>query len=370
MNRRFFVAALAAATLAPFSSIHPARAQKMPAPMPMAKPDPQMKAVLDSLASLHPKPIEKLSPAEARKQPGPPDAVKALLKKEGKSAAPEAVGSVKDTMIPGGDGAMIPVRVYTPSGTGPFPVAVYFHGGGWVISSINGYDSSCRALCNAANTVIVSVGYRLAPENKFPAAHEDCYAATQYVMSNAASMGGDPAKVAVVGESAGGNLASAVCLMAHDRGGKMPVYEVLVYPVTDTSLAYPSVEENKNAKPLNKAMLVWFVGHTVKSDADKANKYLAIIKNPNLSVLPPTTIVLAQIDPLRSEGEAYAKKLEAAKVPVRMRLYKGVTHEFFGMTAVVDKAKDAVAFAAEGLKAAFAGGAKRGAAVPAAPATR
>ena len=174
-------------------------------PLAAAPPpaDPQMKAVLDSLAALHPKPIETLSAAEARKQPGPPDAVKALLKKRGQSIAPLPVSAVQDRTVPGQSGA-IPARVYTPEGTGPFPVVIYFHGGGWVIANINAYDASCRALCRDAKAVVVSVGYREAPEHKFPAAHEDSYAATQYIMKNADQFGGDPNRVAVAGESAGG----------------------------------------------------------------------------------------------------------------------------------------------------------------------
>ena len=320
--------------------------------VPPAPPSPQMKAVLDSLAALKPKPIEKLTPAEARKQPGPPNAVMALLKKQGKPTTPEAVGSVKDTTVPGLAGS-IPVRVYTPAGSGPFPVLVYFHGGGWVIAGINAYDSSGRALANAAKAVVISVGYRSAPESRFPAAHEDSYAATQYIIKNAAKFGGDPKKVAVGGESAGGNLATAVCLMAKDRKGAMPVYQLLVYPVTDSSLAYPSVEQYAKAKPLNKAMLPWFFKYTLKKPSDAKSKYLAVVKNPNLRGLPPATVINAEIDPLRDQGKAYVAKLKAAGVPVRYKLYPGVTHEFFGMTAVVDAAKDAVQFAAQGLQTAF-----------------
>ncbi|MBC7804733.1 MAG: alpha/beta hydrolase, partial [Akkermansiaceae bacterium] len=270
-----------------------------------------MKAVLQSLAELKPKPIDKLSPAEARKQPGPPDAVKRTLKKQGKPLTPEPVAKVEDTNIPGATGE-IPARVYTPSGDGPFPVIVYYHGGGWVIAGINAYDASCRALCNAAGAVVVSVGYRLAPETQFPGQHEDSYAALQHVMKNAATMGGDPKKVAVVGESAGGNLATAVCLMARDRKGMMPVHQVLVYPITDTRLNTPSYEINKNAKPLNKPMMAWFVKHTISKPADKNSPYLAVLRNPNVSGLPPATIITAEIDPLLSESKAYADKLKAA----------------------------------------------------------
>lgn len=345
LNRRLFVVAAVAAW-----GFVPAALQAAP-----PAPDPQMKAVLTSLAELKPKPIEKLSPAEARKQPGPPDAVKRTLQKQGKPITPEPVASVKDMQIPG-PGGNIPVRVYMPAGADastPLPVLVYFHGGGWVIASIAAYDSSARALANAAGALVVSVGYRYAPENRFPAQHEDSYTATQYVMKNAASMGGDPKKVAVAGESAGGNLATAVCLMARDRKGMMPVHQLLVYPIADTRTNTPSYRINANAKPLNKPMMQWFLKHTIAEPDDANSKYLAVLRNPNVAGLPPATIIGAEIDPLASEGKAYADKLKAAGVPVRYRMYTGVTHEFFGMGAVVDKAKDAVAFAAEGLKADF-----------------
>lgn len=167
-----------------------------------------MKAVLRELARLNPVPLNKLTPTQARKRPGPPDAVKAVLQKQNKPTTSEPVAKVENLTVPGPNGNAIPVRVYTPEGTGPFPVLVYFHGGGWVIASIQAYDSSCRALANAAQCVVVSVGYRQAPEYRFPAAHEDSYAATQYVMNNTAKFGGDPRRVAVGGESAGGNLAA------------------------------------------------------------------------------------------------------------------------------------------------------------------
>ena len=315
-------------------------------------PDPQMKAVLDTLKSLSGKPIDKLRPALARVQPGPGDAVKALLTEQDKSTAPEPVGMVQSRMVPGPAGK-VPVRIYTPEGDGPFPVVVYYHGGGWVIASIDAYDSSCRALCNAAKAVVISVGYRQAPEHRFPAAHEDSYAALQYIMKNAGEYNGDPAKVAVAGESAGGNLATAVCLMAHDRGGLMPVYSVCVYPITDTNTNTPSYKTNAKAVPLSKPAMEWFFKYTISSPADLSNKYLAVLQNPDVKYLPPTTVITDEIDPLMSEGKAYADKLKAAGVEVRYKNYDGVTHEFFSMTAILDKAKDAVAFAADGLKSAF-----------------
>ncbi len=304
------------------------------------KPDPQMKAVLDQLKALGGKPIEKLSAAEARKQPGPPDAVKALLKKRGQSIAPQPVAKVEDRTVPGQGGA-IPARVYTPDGAGPFPVVVYIHGGGWVIANINAYDASCRALCNDAKCVVVSVGYRQAPEYKFPAAHEDCYVATQYIMRNADQFGGDPKRVAIAGESAGGNLATAVCLMAKARSGLMPIHQLLVYPITNYAFDTPSYRENANAKPLNRPMMMWFFSKYLRTPADGRSPLVSPLRAPSLGGLPPATVINAQIDPLRSEGKAYADRLRAQGVPVCYRLYPGVTHEFFGMRPVLDKAKAA-----------------------------
>ena len=319
--------------------------------------DPQMKAVLISLMELKPKPIEKLTPAQARRQPGPADAVKRTLQKQGRSTVPEAVGSVMDTTVPGPAGR-IPVRVYKPitSNSDKLPVLVYFHGGGFVIAGVQAYDSSCRALANAAKCMVVSVDYCYAPEHRLPAAHEDSYAATQWVMNNVEKWGGDHSRVAVGGESAGGNLATDMCLMARDRGGKMPIYQMLVYPLVDftpASANAPSVRANAYAKPLNRAMLGWFGGYALPRKSFAFNPLASPLKRANLRGLPAATVVLAEIDPLLSQGEAYVRKLRASGVPVRAKLYKGVTHEFFGMGAVINQAKDAVNFAAEGLDSAF-----------------
>jgi acetyl esterase len=317
------------------------------------QPDPQMKAVLDELAALNPKPIETLEPAEARKQPTPADAVKKVLEKQGKSTDPEPVGNVADQKIPGPK-EELPVRVYTPKGDGPFPVLVYFHGGGFVIATVDTYDSSCRALCNMANCVVVSVEYRKAPENKYPAQVEDAYAAYEWVTKNAAQLKGDPAKIAVAGESAGGNLATVTCMMAKEKIAPMPIYQLLVYPVVNNDMNTPSYQQHANAKPLNKAMMGWFFKHYVADPNGPADPHLTPLQSTDLSGLPPAMILTAQIDPLLSEGQQYAEKLKAAGVEVQYKTYEGVTHEFFGMGAVVDKAKQAETDAAEGLKAAFA----------------
>lgn len=351
MNYRF-IGALITCSIFGFGSY--AEAQK-PLPPPNQKADPQMKAVLRELARLAPTPLHKLSVTQARKRPGPPDAVKAVLIKQGKSIAPMPVAKVTNSTVPGPAGD-IPVRIYTPKRSGsdssPMPILVYFHGGGWVIAGIQAYDASCRALANAANCIVVSVGYRMAPEHRFPASHEDSYAATQYIIKNANIFGGDPMRVAVGGESAGGNLAGAVCLMAKQRGGKMPVYQLNVYPIADYGQNTASYRENAEAIPLSKPGMAWFFKHALKSPAD-GRRSIVSLDRANLNKLPPATVITAQIDPLRTEGKRYADRLKEAGVQVRYQNYNGVAHEFFGMGAVVDKAKEAVAFAAAGLKMGF-----------------
>lgn len=318
-----------------------------------AKPNTQMQAVLDELAKLGPKPLGSLPGAEARKQPTPADAVTALLKKQGKATEPEAVGKVENKTIPGAAG-QIPIRIYTPIGKGPFPVIVYYHGGGWVIADLDTYDASPRALVNATNAVVVSAHYRQAPEHKFPAAHDDAHAAYKWVLAHAKELKGDPKKIALVGESAGGNMAAAVSVMAREHKMQMPIYQVLVYPIADNNVETPSYVENAKAKPLDRAGMQWFFKNYLNTDADGENHLISLVDEKDLKGLPPTTIITAQIDPLRSEGKAYADLLKKAGVAVRYKNYEGVTHEFFGMAAVIDKAKEAQKFVAKGLKEAFA----------------
>jgi acetyl esterase len=315
------------------------------------KADPAMQKVLDALASLGGKPIETLTPQEARKQPTPADAVKKVLTDMGKSTAPEAGVTVKPMTIAGPKGD-IPIFVYTPEGKGPFPVMVYYHGGGFVIADTKTYDASPRALAKLAKAVIVSVDYHQAPENTFPAAPNDAYAAYEWVLAHAKEINGDPARVAVGGESAGGNLATVVSLMARDKKATLPVMQLLVYPVVNDDMNTPSYVKNAAAKPLNKPMMAWFFKHY---GADPANPYALPMKAASLKGLPPATVITAEIDPLLSEGKSYADRLKKEGVTVSYKEYAGVTHEFFGMGAVVPKAKDAEQFAADALVKAFAG---------------
>lgn len=318
---------------------------------PQARPNRDMQAVLDQLGALGGKPIEQLTPQEARQQPSPADAVKALLKKRDQSVAPEVVAHVENKSIPG-PGGEIPIRIYTPAGQGPFPVIVYIHGGGWVIADLDTYDSSPRALANAAHAVVVSTHYRMAPEHPFPASHEDVFAAYQWVRNHAGSFNGNPGRLAVVGESAGGNMAVGISLMARSQNLPLPVYQVLIYPVAGTNMNTPSYLENAKAKPLNKPMMQWFANHELPNPKDKEDPRIDL-EHADLRGLPSTTIIGAEIDPLRSEGNHLSEMLKAAGVEVTYKNYEGVTHEFFGMGAVLAESRAATKLAAKNLMKAF-----------------
>ena len=330
----------------------PAKEVKQAMAATKSRADKDMAAVLTEFENLKPTPVIWLSAEEARAQPTPADAVAALLRERKHSTAPLSIGKTKNQTIPG-PGGDIPIRIYTPQGNGPFPVIVYFHGGGWVIATIDTYDSSARALAKDADAIVVSVEYRKAPEHKFPAAHEDAYAAYQWVLHNADTFDGDPSMVAVAGESAGGNLAAAVCLMARARGELMPVHQALIYPVAGYDFNTPSYRENAQAKPLDKPMMGWFFEKYLREPADGNNPLVDLVNAPNLSGLPPATIITAEIDPLRWEGKRYAERLLEAGVPVTYRNFEGVTHEFFGMGAVVGDAKKAVRLVAHGMNGSF-----------------
>ncbi|OWK70747.1 alpha/beta hydrolase [Pedobacter sp. AJM] len=312
---------------------------------------PEMQSVIEKLASYGDKPIETLSAADARKNHTPTDAVMDLIKVNHiKLPAPMVDTTGKDIDVPGGK---VHLRIYTPkSGNGPFPVIVYYHGGGFVIANLDVYNASAQGLAEQVNAVVVSVAYRLAPENKFPTAHNDAFAAYEWAIKNAVSLKGDPAKIAVVGESAGGNLAANVSIMARDKNIMVPVHEVLVYPIAQANMNTESYKMYANAKPLNKAMMAWFTEKYLTTMIEAQNPKISLV-NAKLKGLPPTTIITAEIDPLHDDGTMLANKLAEAGVNINSRNYEGVTHEFFGMAAVVPEAKAAQAYAAEQLKAAF-----------------
>lgn len=318
-----------------------------------AQPDPQMKAVLDALKALDAKPLHTLSVPDARTQASAADAARTVQRDKKTSALPEAKVATKDIAIPTAGGAL-PARVYIPEGDGPFPVVLYFHGGGWVVADINTYDATPRQLVLGTKAIVVSVDYHHAPESKFPAQHDDAWAAYTWTVENVHTLNGDASRIAVAGESAGGNLAANVALMAKAKKTTMPVHQLLVYPIAGNDMNTPSYQENANASPLGKADMEWFVGHVFKSKDQTADPRINLVGRDDLAGLPSATVITAQIDPLRSEGQAYADKMKTAGVQVNLINYEGVTHEFFGMAKVVDKAKEAVDAANADLAKAFA----------------
>lgn len=305
--------------------------------------DPQTQALLDQIAALDAPPLNTMSPAEARQ------AAKAMdLNGPG-----EPVAQVENRVIPGPAGEL-PVRLYAPAGSGPFPALVFFHGGGWVIGDLDTQDRGCRALTNRAGCVVCSVDYRLAPEHKFPAAPEDCYAATQWVAAQAASLKVDPARIAVGGDSAGGNLAAVVALMARDRNGPPLCFQLLIYPATDAACDTVSYRVNADGYLLTKEMMLWFWKHYVRSDRDRHEALASPLRATSVAGLPPALVLTAEFDPLRDEGEAYAARLRDAGVPVQLSRYAGMIHGFFGWALLIDRANDAIEESAAALRAAFA----------------
>jgi acetyl esterase len=239
----------------------------------------------------------------------------------------EDVADVTDRTIPGPAGD-IPVRIYTPAGDGPRGVLVYFHGGGWVIGDLETVDRPCRTFANAADVVVVSVDYRLAPEHVHPAAFDDCWAATTWVAEHAAELGADPDRLAVGGDSAGGHLAAAVSLAARDRGGPAIAFQMLLYPVVDFDWTSPSINDNGEGYLLGRATMQWFWAHYLGAQ-DPGNDPIAFpLRAEDLSGLPPAFVGTAEFDPLRDEGEAFARKLEAAGTTVTATRYDGMIHGF------------------------------------------
>jgi acetyl esterase/lipase len=337
---------MAASLVMPFVAMHgPVHAE-------MAKPTPEMQAVLDELKALKAQPVSKLDVKAARMQASPADAAMLVQIQKKDFSQTDAPVTSRDITIKTA-AATLPARVYTPKGEGPFPVVLYFHGGGWVIADINTYDATPRTLAANTNAVVVSVDYRHAPENPFPAAHVDAWNAYEWLVENAGALNGDSKRIAVAGESAGGNLAANVALEAKARKSTMPVYQLLVYPVAGNDMETQSYKDNAEAVPLGRKDMEWFVSHVFRDKSQTSDPRLNLVGRNDLSGLPPATVVTAEIDPLRSEGEIFAKRLEEAGVKVKAETYKGVAHEFFGMGKVVPEAKEAMDLASSDLKAAF-----------------
>ena len=306
--------------------------------------DPQVKAVLDMLEAMNAPPLGTLSPAETRI---------ASVARRPDGVEPEAVHSVEDRTIPG-PGGEIPVRVYTPSADAALPLTVYFHGGGWVIGDLESEDARCRSIANQAGCVVLSVDYRLAPEDPFPASWEDAYAATKWAAEHADELGIDVARIAVAGSSAGANLAAVVAQQARDGGGPALVHQALVYPVTDHAMDTASYSENAEGYLLTRHSMQWFWGHYLGEDGDGSAPTASPLRAENLGGLPSALVITAEFDPLRDEGEAYAEAMRAAGVEVTCTRYDGQIHAFFNFAEMIDRGGDAVAEVSASLRAAFA----------------
>ena len=310
---------------------------------------PQVTALVEAMAaSSDAKPTHEQTPKEAR------DGYRALAATFG--PGPE-VGAVEDRTIPG-PASEIPIRVYRPEGDGPFGVLVFYHGGGWVIGDLDTHDRECRLLCNGAGCLVVAVDYRLAPEHRFPAAVEDAFAALQWVGRNAGELGGDPRRLAVGGDSAGGNLAAVMALLARDQGGPALRFQLLVYPAVDARdrKEYRSRRQNAEGPFLLQKTVDYFTGHYL-GDAGSGPSRDDIRVSPMVADshrgLPPALVVTAEFDPLRDEGEAYARSLEAANVPVRLHRYDGMPHVFFQLSPILEEGKELIDEASSALNEAL-----------------
>ncbi len=243
---------------------------------------------------------------------------------------PIQVGKVEDRTIEGRNGA-IPIRIYVPKNTNDAKVITFYHGGGFVIGNLDTHDKACRRLCKMNQAVVVAVDYRLAPEHKFPAAVEDCYDATKWVSENISKYGGSADKIVVLGDSAGGNLATVTAIQARDLGTPKIAAQVLVYPTADARMLHPSIKRNGEGYILTEELMHWFMDHYSGKEEDKLNPLMSPLLTADLSNLPPTLLQTAEFDPLRDEGMDYGEQLQKAGNQVQITEYKGLIHTYFTM---------------------------------------
>lgn len=308
--------------------------------------DPDAAAVFKAFQEAGRPPYESVSPAEARE-----------LYLKGRIASnpePPDLASVQSTSIPGPAGE-IPARIYTPKALrqqdGLAPALVFFHGGGWVIGDLDSHDVVCRGLADQGQLIVISVDYRLAPEHKFPAAVDDAIAATVWVADHAAQFGIDPARLSVGGDSAGGNLAAVVAIAARDGDGPQLAGQVLIYPATDFNMSHPSHSEPETSVLLTHSVIRWFRDHYFSSAEDSADWRASPARVETLAGLPPAIVITAGADPLRDEGDEYARRLHAAGIPVVHRRFPGQFHGFFTMGKLLPQANVAVREIGDWLKA-------------------
>jgi acetyl esterase len=306
--------------------------------------DPQAQNVVDTIAALNLKPIMDSTPTEARE---------AMRTRTAGLGPVEDVPAVADHRVPV-EGGEITVRLYAPAGVGPHPVLVFYHGGGWVIGDLYTHDGLCRSIVNAAGCAVASVDYRLAPEFKFPVAVEDSYTALKWVAANGPRLGLDSARLAVGGDSAGGNLAAVMALLARDRRGPRILLQALVYPVTNYDFGAKSYVENATGYVLTTEDMRWFWRHYLSREEQGQEMTASPFRAKSLADLPPALVMTAGCDPLRDEGDAYAARLRDSGVPVTLTQYPGMFHGFLRMTRILDQARAALDEVATALRKALA----------------
>ncbi|HEX3090694.1 MAG TPA: alpha/beta hydrolase [Ilumatobacteraceae bacterium] len=304
--------------------------------------DPQVEGLLQTMAAEGNPPIHTLPVPEARA------AAEGLTVLSGEQVP---VGSVRGISIPVGDG-VVGARVYTPEGDGPHPGVMFFHGGGWVICSLDTHDNICRTICRDAEAVVVSVDYRMAPEFRYPTAVHDCFGATKWVSENAASLDIDAGRLAVSGDSAGGNLSAVVTQMARDAGGPAIAFAALIYPAVDMTRKGGSLDENASGYFLETEGMEWFMGHYL-TDAQRAEPLASPLLHENLAGLPDTFIATCEFDPLRDEGEAYGDALRASGGHVTTKRYDGLIHGVANMSGALDGGRQLVEDTAAHIRAAL-----------------
>lgn len=305
--------------------------------------DPQVQFILQEEAERGLPPYNQLSPLEARQQMlslSPP-------------VDPELSANRVENLIINETLHDIPIRLYYPEGASSYPVIVYFHGGGWVLGNLETHNAICHALSKTSDCLIAAVDYRLAPEHRYPAALEDAYAATRWIWKNAASIYADPLRMAVMGESAGGTLATVVSMMARDQDEFRIALQILVYPVTDYNFNTTSYLKNSSGYSVTRDLMIWFWNHYLGNEKNAFHPYASPLRAGNLSNLPDALILTAEYDPLCDEGESYATKLQEAGVKVKLTRYDGMIHGFFRLTSKLDGAKAALNQVTDEIKRTF-----------------
>ncbi|MBN3526910.1 alpha/beta hydrolase [Paenibacillus apiarius] len=308
--------------------------------------DKQTEAFLEKLKGQPP--IESLPPAIARE----------LQRQMGMQAERLSgkekiqVGEVSDLAIQGAHGE-IPIRMYKPAIKGPHPVFIYYHGGGWVLGDLDRFDDICRRITRSSNCAVISVDYPLSPENKFPLAVEAAYSAAQWAYDNAERLQLDPNRLAVGGDSSGGNLAAVVTHLAKERASLQIAYQVLIYPVSDASMQSATYEEFAEGYFLTKKQMIWFFDNYLNSVEETTNPWVSPLLFSDFAGLPPALVITAEFDPLREESEAYAERLKEAGVPAVLHRYEGTIHPFVSFADEIDKGKEAIEEAAAALRSFF-----------------